>query len=372
MSELRLHVDALEASLRSSDLMPSETLTRAAAAYLEACRQVNERLAQCDEQLRRGLRSEAIRLAQMEPDLLEMYGILNFAERDNWDERAMLLNWEIPPRLNHRVAQLLDRAYLEEQSLGDLLQSFRHQALSRAPLARRLETLRLIAQAESGNPAWQQDIETFEAARLNEMRDEAKSLQRETNWPLAQELMDEAQPGRWKTPIPLDLSQDVTREYKRQGRIDAQTQIARTQKQLSEAAASIDVEACKRIRDNIYKLCDERGIGRTDAILEALRPQFEWLADQEKRQQQRRLFGAAVDDLRAAMQQDAPTEVVKQLYEKTRNFRFELPADVEGSYHRFIRRDSNKRIVEILLIIGLITAVVAIIGGFLIWIFVIK
>src|SRR5262249_32374870 len=176
MSELRLNVDTLESALRSADLTLSESLQRSATAYLEACRSTNERLAQCDDQLRKGFRSEALRLAKMEPDLLETYGELNFPERDAWDERAMLLNLEVPPRLNHRVAELLDGAFPEEHWLGILWKPSRHQALPRAPLQKRLGPLRLIAQAEPANAAWQEDIEAYEDARQNELRGDLKRL----------------------------------------------------------------------------------------------------------------------------------------------------------------------------------------------------
>ncbi|HEV3142833.1 MAG TPA: hypothetical protein VGZ47_03000 [Gemmataceae bacterium] len=362
MSELRLHVDTLESALHSSDLTLSDSVQRAAAAYLEACRQVNERLAQCEDQVRKGFRSEALRLAKMEPDLLELYGELNFPGRDAWDERAMLLNLEIPPRLNHRVAELLDRAFLEEQSLGDLLQTFRHQALSRAPIQKRLGTLRLIAQAEPANAAWQDDIEAYEDVRQNELRNELKKLHKEINWPLARNLMDEVKNTTWVSPVPLDLSEDLTREFRRQSRMDGQTQLIRLKKQLEDAASKLDFDACRRIRDNIFKMADERGIGRIDPVLHPVRPQLDWLADQEKEQKQRRQFSAAVDELLRAIHEKADVEIVKQLHEKALNFGYLLPDDAEYQFRRYVGADKRKQLMYILLCVGLIGGFALILG----------
>ncbi|HLW66924.1 MAG TPA: hypothetical protein VKS79_16535 [Gemmataceae bacterium] len=362
MSEIRLHVDTLESALRSADLTLSDSLQRAATAYLEACDAVNKRLAQCEDQLRKGFRSEALRLAKMEPDLLELYSELNFPERDAWDERAMLLNLEVPPRLNHRVAELLDRAFLEEQSLGDLLQTFRHQALARAPLQRRLGTLRLIAQAEPANPAWQDDIEAYEDARMNELRGDLKKLQRETNWPLARNLMDEVKNSTWASPVPLDLTEDLTKEFRRQARMDGQAQVIRLKKQLDDATSKLDLDACRRIRDNIFKMADERGIGRVDPVLHPVRPQLDWLADQEKEQKQRRLFGTAVDQMLAAMREKADVDVVKQLHAKAEEFGYVLPEDAETQFRRYVGADKRKQLLYILLCVGLIAGFAAILG----------
>ena len=362
MSELRLHVDTLESALRSADLTLSESLQRAATAYLEACRSVNERLAQCEDQLRKGFRSEALRLAKMEPDLLELYGELNFPERDAWDERAMLLNLEIPPRLNHRVAELLDRAFLEEQSLGDLLQSFRHQALARAPLQKRLGTLRLIAKAEPANAVWQDDIEGYEDARQNELRGDIKRLQKETNWLLARNLMDEVKNTAWVSPVPLDLTEDLTKEFRRQARKDGQAQVVRLKKQFEDAASKLDFDACKRIRDNIFKMADERGIGRIDPVLHPVRPQLDWLADQEKEQKQRRLFGAAVDEMLAAIRENADVDVVKQLHTKAEDLGYLLPEDAAHHFSRYVGRDKRKQLLYILLCVGLIGGFALILG----------
>src|SRR5262249_4488365 len=148
---------------------------------------------------------------------------------------------------------------------------------SRAPLQKRLGTLRLIAQAEPANAAWQEDIEAYEDARQNELRGDLKRLQKETNWSLARNLMDEVKNSTWVSPVPLDLTEDLTKEFRRQARMDGQAQIIRLKKQFEDAATKLDFDACRRIRDNIFKMADERAIGRIDPVLHPVRPQLDWL-----------------------------------------------------------------------------------------------
>src|SRR5580704_16323772 len=118
----------------SMDLTLTNELREAAEVYADACRQVNERLARCEQLLRQGLRAEAIRQAEIDPDLLEIVGELDFDGRDQWEERLTLNDVQAPPAINLKALELLNRAYADEAPLAELLKHYRLQALGRAPL----------------------------------------------------------------------------------------------------------------------------------------------------------------------------------------------------------------------------------------------
>ena len=69
-----------------------------AADYSLAIDEANERLRQCGALFRKGLRSEAIQLCEIEPNLLEIVEILDFPERESWDEASCC---EALPRRRH-------------------------------------------------------------------------------------------------------------------------------------------------------------------------------------------------------------------------------------------------------------------------------
>ena len=79
--------------------------------YWEACCETNRRLRECGDLLRKGHRSEAIQLAKIEPDLLDMVQLLEFPEREAWLKH---LSPEPPPELELVIAAELNQAMLEE------------------------------------------------------------------------------------------------------------------------------------------------------------------------------------------------------------------------------------------------------------------
>src|SRR6516225_2446967 len=97
-------VDELRSFLDAKDQTYSDQLKATAAQYAEACQQVNQRLRRCEEFLNKGLRSEAIHLAQTDPALLDLVAILDFPGRASWEEAAALYGLATPPRLNIETA----------------------------------------------------------------------------------------------------------------------------------------------------------------------------------------------------------------------------------------------------------------------------
>ena len=60
-------VDEIRSFLQSPDQTYSASLKELASVFAEACQEVNQRLRRCEEFLQKGLRSEAIHFAQVEP-----------------------------------------------------------------------------------------------------------------------------------------------------------------------------------------------------------------------------------------------------------------------------------------------------------------
>ena len=141
-------VDQIRALTQATDQSRSAGLDGWAAAYAQACAEVNERLLRCQRLLQQGLRSEAIQLAEIEPRLLDSVAVLDFPERRAWDELAGGLGLPVAARLHVEAAAFLNEAYAQEDPLQDLLRSHRRLALMRAPLKARIGVLRARAGRE--------------------------------------------------------------------------------------------------------------------------------------------------------------------------------------------------------------------------------
>jgi hypothetical protein len=344
----------------SMDLTLTNELREAAEVYADACRQVNERLARCEQLLRQGLRAEAIRQAEIDPDLLEIVGELDFDGRDQWEERLTLNDVQAPPAINLKALELLNRAYADEAPLAELLKHYRLQALGRAPLRERMETVRLLAKAEPANVAWTEDVAIFEAARMDEMRAELRQVRQNNDWPGVRALSAEVLPGKWKTFLPLELASDVESEYKRLARLDAQQKFKTHRNLFQQAAAEFNLDRCRQIRSLIERISRERQIERDDVLLEPLRSLLEWLTEQERLAKETRQFEKACRDLTDAIGQKVSLEAVQNLYQGILNYKRPVPKDVENAYQSYLSATRRSRVriavffaIALLLMVGL-------------------
>ena len=78
--------DAINALLCLDTEVEASVVSGTHQKYDQAVRLVNDRLRKCDELLQKGLRAEAIQEAKIEPNLFDVVSILNFDERELWND----------------------------------------------------------------------------------------------------------------------------------------------------------------------------------------------------------------------------------------------------------------------------------------------
>jgi hypothetical protein len=342
-------IATIRSCLGSTDLTLSDQLREAAENYSEACRQTNERLGRCEQLLRQGLRAEAIRQAEIDPDLLEMVAELDFEGKDQWDERLTLNDLPSPPAINRKAVEFLNRAYAEEAPLAELLKHHRLLALARAPLSERVQTVRLLAKAEPANAAWSEDVAAFEAARMDEMRTELRQIHQNNDWPRMRALSAEVINGGWQSFLPLELTSDIEREYKRQARLDAEVKFKTHRALLKQAIDALDLTRCHQVRDLMERVCAERQISQDDPLLEPLQPLLDWVSEQDRLAKENRRFEKACRDLTDAIGQKAHPSVLKPLYQAVVDFKRPVPNEVEQVYQDHLRRIGKKRLITAVL-----------------------
>src|SRR4029077_815572 len=144
MSNSQQTVDEIRSFLQSADQTLTDPVRQLATAYARACQEIGKRLRRCWEFLQQGLRSEAIHLAEAEPNLLDELATLDFPERKQWEEVCLSYGLASPGRLNFEAAEALNEAYADALPLDGLLRKHRLLALTRAPVAQRLSLLRRV------------------------------------------------------------------------------------------------------------------------------------------------------------------------------------------------------------------------------------
>ena len=171
LDRIRALVEDIQAILASAQEPREAELSALANQHEQAAQQARERLEQVDNLLRKGLRQEAIELAEVEPPLTSLVTMLDFPELDLWngtlDEFGFSEVRELPVDIIHD----LNDAYVASGNVGKLLKRFRLQALTHAPLLDRLTTLRRIAARDPDNDMWPEDVRNFERQRIVEIKD---------------------------------------------------------------------------------------------------------------------------------------------------------------------------------------------------------
>ena len=156
--------DEIRKALEKPDGISEETMSTLAARYDEQVRAVNERLDEAVALLRKNLRSEAIQSANRRPNVMEAAVALDFPERIEWQEILQFLSVPVPQQLDHDKVRQINEAIVETQPIDELLKQHRKLAIAKAPLSWRLKVLRRIAEVDSIESIWMEDVEDYEAA----------------------------------------------------------------------------------------------------------------------------------------------------------------------------------------------------------------
>ncbi len=198
-------VEQICAYLADKDTPWTDELTDVAVEYASICREANDRLRRCTDYLRRGMRSEAVHLANCLPSLTELLPSLHIPERDRWIAACQAAGVPAPPRLLAAGVDELTDARTREQHLQALLSRHRILALAVAPVRDRLDVALALAEQDPQNPCWPLNVRDLEAARLRELHGKAKFAFREQDAAALEAIANELAAHAWLTPVPDDL-----------------------------------------------------------------------------------------------------------------------------------------------------------------------
>lgn len=370
MKPYQYYIDDILGAVYSPETADPDFLRDSAAMYAEACAEVNDRLRNVARLINRGLRSEAIQLAEQEPNLLDTFGLLDFPELPSW--REMLVNWSMaePPKLLVELASDLNRAYAEHQPIETLLRRHRLLALSRAPLAVRTKHLRKLVAADPGNDAWQADLELLESARIKQIDGELKTAVRLGNLPQLTALYAETKNGDWSSPLPDGLAQKIEGHYRQAAAVAARQELEQLDQRLNAAHMAFDVVEGRRVRDEWLKILPVAMLEPNDPLVVQSQPSLAWLAETDRLDEKERQFETAVGQLERAVDESSDTNVLRRLYNTATSFDFELPAVLKHRVEQRLAAHNlalNRR--RRLLIGSLVTLLLCMLAGFGYWMF---
>lgn len=333
----RQAVAVLIAYVNSGELAVPDTVRAAALTFARACQTLNDRLASCDALLKINQRSEAVRQAKLQPDVLDQYAALEMPDRDRWAETARHLGLPIPPRPDAQAARRLHAAFTTDQTVGVLLQQYRFLAVSRAPLRQRLDVLRLLVRAEPTNFGWLADVRAHEAARLTEIRNALDDRSRVEDGNFIRALEEELR-GGWTSPVPLEivgLLRQASVEFRRRA---GQEVLRRLNPRLLRAIRADDFDQVKELHAQIGSAAEQHGVALSSRAMAVFHEADAWLDAERKRRKREKAFWRIVEALRIALDETSDWEYVRHYYSQLRQFpELEIPEDISERYAAWAR-----------------------------------
>ncbi len=197
-------VEAIESVLEAADESVIDKIPELSKEYARACREVNERLDECDLFLRADHYAEALRLADAPPRLLDSCGILQIERLSEWKNVCVMVETaESPEPINKEVMNRLI-SVLDSGSLP-LVRELRRLMLIKAPLIQRLEILHQLFELEPMNACWIASIPPLEQAVAEDLSERFDLLKnKKETLTEAMDLYKQAENIKWQNR-PEDL-----------------------------------------------------------------------------------------------------------------------------------------------------------------------
>ncbi len=341
-SQARVHsYQSLIDRVRQCALSPAsysrEEMLVWAEQFAELAQVAGERLDRCVELLRLGQRSEAIRLADLAPNLIDLLAALDFPELDAWRLVCEHMDLPVPRPLGAERAAELNEAYAVDQPTKQLLRQWRVEAIARAPLAQRLATLRRLVELEPQNVAWQTDLKRYESARLEQMAATLSQVYGNKDLTTLAAWIQELTTSSWSVPVPSRLVEAINKAHGELARQSARAEMIELAGRLHEAHAALDEAAGRRLRDRWRELLRLYCPPADDPLLEKAAPALDWLEQCDQRQARHRRHQRAVANLQQAVEERATVDELDRLHTQATADGYELPLELDREY-RLLRQ----------------------------------
>ncbi|MCP4787355.1 MAG: hypothetical protein GY878_27820 [Fuerstiella sp.] len=347
IAEIQELLESVRVTLASSMNPDREQLDRFHNELDAEIRSANKRLRECDTLLADGHRSEAIQLAEQEPNLLELVSILDFPELPVWNDFVAELGLTVTPELQIDIATDLNGAYADDEPLERLMRRFRVHSLARAPLRSRIDLLRQIAKRDAGSAYWKDDLKSYEQARIRQIADEGRDAITSRNFVDLRRLSDEVHKKPWSVKPDRKIVERLDQAMVEVRQIEAVTRLSRLTAEFTDAKATGDTEQAKELGETWEELAQKCN-RESEAFLEAeeaVAPLFRWLRHLDQEEEDERLFAAELKKLQRALRSEQSSlEEIYKYYDAVAAFEnLEIPEAIQTRYEAKLVEIAKKR-----------------------------
>jgi hypothetical protein len=351
--------------VQAADEVVTEQVRELAGRYARVCSECNERLRWCEELLRKDLRDDALQLAREDPPVLELVDALDFPEKAQWDEITRTHELPRPPEFFRPAVEALKEAHACGQTLLNLWRLHRRLALVRAPLAARLDVMRRIG-AASHEPAWDEDIISFEKARIGQLEADANEAVRQDGTDRLQDLLEEVRTTPWKAGPPLELLEFIEEFANRQQAKERRQALEDLARDIQLALAASDTARARELCDRWNQEAARAKLSPSDPLSERVSGASDWLAEQKRQADDEAQRRSSLTSLQIALESRVSRAELERLYRDVLSHDpGGVPEPLEQRYRTRIQALGNatRRRTRIIACAGLLS--VALFGGFL-------
>ncbi|MGL6193976.1 MAG: hypothetical protein ACRC2T_04050 [Thermoguttaceae bacterium] len=305
-----------------------EQIAPLAESYSNACKDVNARLLRCSQLIRSGNTSEAVRLAEIEPNLLESFALLDFPEREQWLEVVHTFNLPAADPLFVELAQEINDAYTAVDPLQPLLKKHRLFAISRAPLAERIKLLREMLIMEPENQGWKTDLESYEKVRLRELESDVNAAIASKSISRISQLVRELEQPNWTSKPPEKLITALKASLKIETQRSGLNELRSLAEKLQRAYSEENVDSGVKYAQQWYSLIQNLGNNVPLELGYEVQEPLQWVEEQRKRQQLSRQFQTRLDVFRNSLQSGLTPEQISEMYADLESFAEEAEEEI--------------------------------------------
>lgn len=356
IAEIHELLESVRVTLASSMNPEKEQLERLHGELDSEIRSANKRLRECDALLAEGHRSEAIQLAEQEPNLLEVVSILDFPELVEWNDFVAELGLTVTPQLQIDIATDINGAYSDDEPLERLMRKFRLLSLARAPLRSRIDLLRQIAKRDSGTAYWKDDLKSYEQVRIRQIADEARDAIANRQYADIRRLSDEVNKKPWYLKPDRRVVERLEQAMEDVRKLEALQHLNGLTRELlaaKDGGNEGEVRAILNKWNGIAQKCDPSSDVYQEAKVE-ISPVTKWLQELDKKGEESDRFAADLKKLQKVIRAEkSAIEDLYHYYDIVVDYEdFDIPDSIQEKYEARILQIEKQAAMKKNLTIG--------------------
>ncbi len=326
--------DQIRQTLAKRDGISEAAMRPLAATYASEVARVNDRLSSAVELLQKGLRSEAIQAVSITPNAIDNAAKLDFpdGELEDWFDILQFLDVPVPPSLNRDLVDQLNEAIIETQPLEGLLKRHRRLAIARAPLAWRLKVLRRIAEVDTSNGVWEDDLEIWEKVRHKQIAGEASELIAAANPERLRGLHDELTQTAWHVQPDARTVKQVIATLTGLKETETLRQLKIVAPKINDAFCEFNEPSARNQMSHWNDLVGRLSSPLPCLLNEQVEPARLWLAEVDRETEARHQRALAVGQLESTLDRKASLEDLEKAYQQTTLFDEPPPEEMVQRY----------------------------------------